>query len=184
MFKSHLSESSIGSVSLNTLENTQRRSGGRVNIEPFGRMKPLQKQTPTDYNDALKGINEETLLSKAYFSKENIQIIQNALRKGVYELSKGKFIIPEQNVDEIKKIMRTFFLENSRHLPHHIPQQIQELNNDVIEYCVPMIYNECIAHVHYLDEIRLPYTPMSRPVLSTTKGGQVLERKFENISIF
>ena len=45
-------------------------------------------------------------ISDLYFSKENIQIIQNGLRAGVYKKSNGSYVIDEQNHDELMIIMR------------------------------------------------------------------------------
>ena len=73
-------------------------------------MKKYQlKNKSTDYRGALNGELEESQLSKLYFSAENIQIIQNALKSGVFKLSKERYKLPNQNVDNLKIIMRSFF---------------------------------------------------------------------------
>ena len=63
----------------------------------------------TEYREALNGNWQDSTLSKAYFSKNNIQIIQNAIRAGVYKLSKEQYIIAPQCVDTLKIIMRSIF---------------------------------------------------------------------------
>ena len=62
-----------------------------------------------DYNDALQGEIHDTKLSKAFFSFENQEIIQNGLRKGVYDLSQGKYLIDRQDPHVIQMVMRTTF---------------------------------------------------------------------------
>ena len=45
-------------------------------------------QVQTGYSDALTGDQVNTPLSMAFFCKENIQILQNGIRAGVYKLFK------------------------------------------------------------------------------------------------
>ena len=86
-----------------------QNSNGRVDIiQPPNSLqfdlqdKIITKTTP--YIDAVQGIYYNTVLSDAYFSAENVQIIQNGIRAGVNKKSKGKYIIKEQDVDTIKII--------------------------------------------------------------------------------
>ena len=55
--------------------------------------------------------SSDGLCSAAFFSKENIQIIQNAIKAGVYKLSNGNFVVGNQNEDTLKIIMRSIYLE-------------------------------------------------------------------------
>ena len=65
----------------------------------------------------------------AFFSAENIQIIQNAIKAGVYHGSKSQFVIGNQDEDTLKIIMRSTFLQYSSNNPVNITQQIQSLND-------------------------------------------------------
>ena len=71
---------------------------GRVNIEQpstdvLFNLKDKIAVKSSDYRDALTGTIVKTNLSNAYFSKENVDIIQNGIRAGVYNLSKGSYIL-------------------------------------------------------------------------------------------
>ena len=66
---------------------------------------PVDKKA-TEYNDAMTGNWSSTILSKAFFSAENIQIIQNAIKAGVYHNSKGTYVIGDQDEDTLKIVMR------------------------------------------------------------------------------
>ena len=123
----------------------------------------------SSYKDALKGTFEDNILSKCYFSKENIQIIQNAIRYGVYTKSNQKYLIKEQNVDTLKIIMRSIYLQNSKNQPTDITGQIQQLNNLVIEYCVKQIYGEADGYIKYKRDVSTMSVPMSLPVSSSYK---------------
>ena len=107
------------------------------------------KNKSTDYRGALNGELEERQLSKLYFSAENIQIIQNALKSGVFTLSKERYKLPNQNVDNLKIVMRSFFLDYAKFHPDNITKQIEELNKLVIDYSVPKLYNEAVSYEKY-----------------------------------
>ena len=99
----------------------------------------------------------------AFFSKENIQIIQNAIKAGVYETSNHQYVIGIQNCDTLKIIMRSVFLQSSVNLPNNITSQIQALNDLVVEYCVKHIYSEAQAYINYKRDVSTMYTPIDRP---------------------
>jgi len=144
---------------------------GRVNIiEPpapdalFKMQERLAvKNKSTEYRDALSGIWEDNLLARAYFSAENIQIIQNGLRAGVYEMSQNKFIIAPQNIDTLKIVMRSIYLQFAEHREEDIPGQIARLNRQVLNYCVPTVYGEAVGYQKYrLDQSTL-VVPLALP---------------------
>ena len=51
------------------------------------------------------------VLSDTFFSSQNIQLLQNSIRAGVYNMSNGKFTIGPQDCDTLKIIMRSIFLQ-------------------------------------------------------------------------
>ncbi len=114
-------------------------SNGRVDIlGPIGPQFQLSDKIPikqcVSFRDALTGQWTDTLLSCTFFSKENIQILQNAIRKGVYDRSNGQYVIAPQNCNELKIIMRSIFLQHANNLPCDIKNQIITLNNLVTEF--------------------------------------------------
>lgn len=115
-------------------------------------------------NNAMLGNLTESSLSIAFFSKQNIRIIQNAIRAGVYEVSNHQYMIDNQDGDSLQIIMRSIFLQSSVNLPNNITEQIKNLNNLVIEYCVKHIYSEAQAYINYKRDVSTMYHPMDRPV--------------------
>ena len=112
-------------------------SNGRVDIlgpigPQFNFADKIPLKTCVSYRDALSGSWTDTLLSTLFFSEENIKILQNAIKRGVYERSSKQFIIGEQNCDELKIIMRSIYLQDSTNLPYDIKHQISTLNNLVL----------------------------------------------------
>jgi hypothetical protein len=109
---------------------------------------------------------EETPLSRAFFSTENIQILQNGIRAGVFYKSNGSYIIGPQDCDSLRIIMRSIFLQHSVNLPTNITQQIQSLNQMVLDYCIQHVYSEAIGYMNYLHDISTLPTPLANPILS------------------
>lgn len=116
------------------------------------------------FRDPLIGIWDSTLLSKTFFSKENMQIIQNGIRAGVYEMSEKKNIIPEQDCDSLKIIMRGFFLQYAKNQPNNISQQVCELNQIVLDYSIPKVIGELESYQKYLNDVSTLVKPLARPI--------------------
>jgi hypothetical protein len=144
---------------------------GRVNIvEPPSPNVQFQiqekiaiKNKATEFREALGGIWETNALSQVYFSAENIQIIQNALRAGVYKMSGDQYIIAPQNVDTLKIIMRSIYLQYAEHYENDITGQVRRLNQLVLDYAVPSVYNETIGYVKYCKDQSTIVVPLELP---------------------
>ena len=145
------------------------KANGRINLlEAHNHMALYDRASskPASFHDALTGSWEETPLSRAFFSSENQQILQNGIRAGVYKMSSGRYSIAQQSFDEIKIIMRAIYLQNSANMPGNITAQIADLNNAVLKYTVPMVYNEAKGYLVYLRDASTLVVPMSAPVNS------------------
>ena len=158
---------------------------GRINILTHDRnniMFKMKDNIPVnskkDFRGAMTGNWYNTRLSDVFFSKENIQILQNGIRKGVYELSNKQFIISEQNEDELKIIMRSIFLQYSKNLKNNIKEQISSLNNLVLNYAINQVYSESIGYIKFKYDVSTMYEPISRPVLSRTNDKQLELKKW------
>jgi hypothetical protein len=120
------------------------------------------------YHDALQGNMYDTVLSSAYFSGENQDILQNAIRKGVYDKSNGKHLVSRQDPDGLKSIMRSIFLQHSPNNPNNITDQIKMLNKLVIEYAVPRVYSNVESYLHYRNDSENIHEPIARPTMTKT----------------
>ena len=105
-------------------------------------------------NDMLRGNWEKTSLSQGFFSADNVELLQNRIRKEVYDKSQPKgYMIDKQSVEELKIIMRAIYLQYARNLPKDIPAQIDDLNKKVIDWSVPHILS-AVDHYHfYINDI-------------------------------
>ena len=123
------------------------------------------KNKSTSYYSALLGNDwEDNLLARVFFSAENIQIIQNGLRAGVYAMSSEKIVIPPQNIDQLKIIMRSTYLQYSEHLASDITKQVERLNKIVWDFVVPSVYNEAIGYKKYMEDQSTLVVPLELPL--------------------
>jgi len=144
---------------------------GRVNIaepeDPNVKFKMHEKNAVKNkasaYFDALTGNLECNVLAQVFFSAENIQIIQNGLRAGVYERSKGNIVVPEQNIDALKIIMRSTYLQHAEHYPTHIKEQVVKLNQIVLDYAIHDVYEEAIGYMKYTQDQSTLVVPLELP---------------------
>lgn len=149
---------------------------GRVNIiqtpdisKLFDMYDKIPANQCTTYRDALIGQWDETPLSKAYFSKENMQIIQNGIRAAVYYKSNQQYIVEPVDCDKLKTVMRSVYLTHSANQPYNIPQQIEQLNKIVMDYCVFQVYSEAQGYINYRRDVSTLAVPLSTPIVERQK---------------
>jgi len=155
-------------------------ANGRVNIlnQTTSSVFNLYDKIPVDqkvtsYRNALTGNLESSVLSTAFFSAENIIILQNSIIAGVFKNSKGRFRIGYQDEDTLKIIMRSVFLQHSSNLTNYITQQVEALNKLVTDYCIPQICGEANAYIKYKNDVSTLAVPLQRPI--TTYQNNTLE---------
>ena len=114
--------------------NNYKSSNGRIDIinktqgPDISNLFAIYDKIPANqcatFREPTLGQWDETPLSKTYFSKENIQIIQNGIRLGVYQKSNNQYIVAPQDCDALKIIMRSVFLQHATNQPQNISGQI------------------------------------------------------------
>jgi hypothetical protein len=125
------------------------------------------------FRNATEGLWSSSSLSNAFFSQQNIQIIQNAIRAGVYNRSNGQYTIGPQDCDSLKIVMRSVFLQNSANQPNNITQQIIQLNKIVLDYCIQQVYGEAQGYMKYIDDASTLVVPISHPVMANDNDRQL-----------
>lgn len=103
-------------------------------------------------------------LSMAFFSSQNMKIIHNGIRAGVYEKTNQKYIIDHQDVDQLKFVMQSVFTQHALHNTTNIPQQIESLNKIVLNYCIHQVYSELRGYLQYIHNISTMHTPNDHPI--------------------
>lgn len=147
-------------------------AGGHAEVPGFGYRTKTEKSFATD---AMRGNWEVNALSKAFFSNENARVIQNGIRKAVYDKSgPKKYVIDDQSADELTIIMRTIYLQYAQNLPHDIAGQILDLNEKVMNWSVPHILSAVDHYNYYLNDISHMPVPLSRSVSLSSAGTKSL----------
>ncbi len=159
--------------------NTHKTFNGRVDIinktqgpdisNLFSMYDKIPANQCVSFREPTIGQWDETPLSKAYFSKENIQIIQNGIRSGVYKKSNKQYTVSAQDCDTLKIIMRSVFLQHAANQPNNISGQIEQLNQIVLDYCIHHVYSEAQSYMKYLYDVSTLAVPMSTPIVESQK---------------
>ncbi len=161
-------------MNLNEVRTPMWKYNGRVDIvtpDPHAlfAMKSMSKipaKQCATYRDALEGIWDENMLSKAFFSQQNIQILQNGVRAAIYEKSNKQYVVAQQSCDQLDIIMRSIFLQHAANQPDNITQQIVELNKIVIDDVVQRLYGEVQGYLKYLYDASTLVVPIAHPVMA------------------
>lgn len=124
--------------------------------------------------ESLYGIQETSTLNHLFFSKKNMDIIQNMIRYNVFIKSEEKYIIDKQSDIELQIIMRGIYLQYSPNLETNIKQQLEYLDKLVTDYAVAQIIPEVEQYFGYMKEIEYMPQPIDLPVNLSSKGSRSL----------
>jgi hypothetical protein len=155
-------------------------SNGRVDLKSpntsilFNMYDKIPANQPTTFRNPTLGLWNETQLSNCFFSKENIQIIQNGIRVGVYTKSNNQYIIGSQDNDSLKIIMRSIFLQYAANKKNNITSQIEELNRMVLNYCIESVYGEAQGYIKYLYDASTLVVPISHPIMANNSDKELV----------
>ena len=144
---------------------------GRVDIKSQNTTKLFQMYDKipahqcTTFRNPTEGLWDETTLSRVYFSYENIQLLQNGIRAGVYKKSKGQYTIGPQDCDSLKIIMRSIYLQHASNLPNNVKAQVTELNKMVLNFCIQQVYSEAQSYMKYINDVSTLAVPIAHPVM-------------------
>lgn len=145
---------------------------GRVDIKTpntkdlFSMYDKIPANQCATFRNPTEGLWDESSLSLAFFSYENIRILQNGIRAGVYKLSNHQYIVGDQDCDSLKIVMRSVYLQNAANKPTHVTNQIHALNQLVLNYCIQQVYSEAQGYLKYLSDASTLVVPIARPVMA------------------
>lgn len=157
----------------------QMRNNGRV-IDVKMPTKPYQMFTENNNcndkfkNNALQHIQQKSPLSMTYFSEANMDRVQNMIRYQVWLGSQKRHIISKQSPIELEIIMRSIYLQHARNLPCKIGEQVHELNQMVVSWCVQRILSEVDQYLGYLQNLDTLPQELDLPKNLSSKGTRTL----------
>ena len=140
-------------------------------------MKMIDHENETMKNfqvEALYGIQETSKLNQLYFSKQNMNNIQDMIRYNAFIKSEKKFVIDKQSDVELEIVMRSVYLQHSPNLPDKTKEQIEYLNKLVSDWCVGQIIPEVNQYIGYIKEIEYMPLPIDLPLNLSSKGSRSL----------
>ena len=115
----------------------------------------------TTSTDATKGIIEETLVTKIFFSPVNVKVINDTIRFYVYKTTDNQ--ISTQSDEQLYVIMRAILLEFGNLVPHDPLREVKRLNNKVVTKCVDEIITELKQYKGYIDDLAKLPVPLDNP---------------------
>ena len=154
-------------------------TNGRVDIKSpntsslFEMYDKIPSNQCVTFRNPTEGLWDNTMLSQAFFCRENINILQNGIRAGVYHRSNGQYTIGPQDCDSLKIIMRSVYLQNAANQPTNIVEQITELNKMVLDYCIQQVYSEAQGYIKYINDASTLVVPISHPVMADNTDRQL-----------
>ena len=120
------------------------------------------------------GSVERTLLNQLFFGAKNIDIVQNAVRRGVWLSTDKQALIGRQPDSDLVLAMRTVYFDKARNLPDHIPEQIAELNAAVVKKVLPTILANVAQYRAYMTKVDSPLEPIPRSLDVSSTGTRTL----------
>jgi hypothetical protein len=138
------------------------------------------KKRSTNSSLALKGENYKACdvkdeLSDMFFSGENMKRLQKMIKKEIFEKTKGKYRLDEDQDDmDLLVAMRGVYMNEARFLPYKIKHQIKDLNRKVILNIVPDMITNIKQYYSYIKEINEPIKPIMRPLNVNNAGRRTL----------
>lgn len=153
-------EKSANNGRINLLTNTEQMVKNRINL--FERTQPVNKAT--DYRNPTSTILQDTKLSTMYFSAKNIQYIQDTLKEAVYERSNHQYRLLPQNEDDLKIIMRGYYLQYVENDIGNEAAEMKRINGLVLAFLIPRLLNESEGYAKYIRDQSTLVMPFDRAV--------------------
>ena len=121
--------------------------------------------------------HSSTPLNSVFFSKDNMDTLQSEIQRRVSDLSQGKYDIGRQSDDDLRIVMRSYYLMFGRNDPSNVAGELSELNTRVIQYCAGKIYSEVDFHQFYLKDLEEFAPAIANPVNTQIYGTRYGELK-------
>lgn len=147
-----------GAATYNGITNIAGRTRSNLARERADFSRIHTRNQPFDALAVIGDHVEPTPMMRAFFSKENMRIIQNGICAEVYRLSgPDRYIIPYQNASLVSERMRDEFLAGLPYDPRTAREDIRRLNSYVVEGEAKCILRNIAFQQHYKEQVsRMP----------------------------
>lgn len=120
-------------------------------------------------------IHTATPLNQSFFSEANVQHLQDEIRYRVWEKSGKKHVIDQQRPDDLKTIMRAYYLQYQINVEANAAKELADLNERVLQFCVDDILGSINMYLYNRNQILNYPDQISRPInpsIYGTKGAE------------
>ena len=115
---------------------------------------------------------QPNVLNTAFFSTDNVQLIQKALQDAVRkELNVN---IDRQNDRDLLVIMRAVY-GTTQVTSETIAKQVQRLNSSVLSHILPQVITGVKSYQYFQKDQVSPVIPLSHGIATSSKGNNTLE---------
>jgi hypothetical protein len=136
------------------------------------------KPIDSDMRRQLVGtMHKSTPLNDIFFSSSNLDLLQSRIQEQVFQMSGSKHRIDRQNDDDLKLIMRSYYLMFGKNDPTRISQDLEDLNARVVGYASAKIFSELDFYLFYRKDIEDFAPPIANPMNSSVYGTRSGELK-------
>lgn len=157
-----------------------RKSNGRIdathfnNLTSYNLFEETNKNLDSFASQAIRHLHSESKVGEVFFSKQNIEALQQGIRYSVFVKTEKKFNIDNQSETDLQVIMRSIYLQYCKNLDYDILCQVKDLNAKVLDYCIPKILAELNHHISFINDISYLPVPMDRGQHVSTSGSKFL----------
>jgi hypothetical protein len=174
------SKLSFSGLSGNFSDRVAEYKNGRVILNDGQHYVPYETYTGSsqpeiNFNDTMKGLPQQTKVSILYFSKENVDLIQQEIIKNVYQQI-GE-VISRQSDLNLQIIMKSYYLQYGKNLSCQVKEQVNELNQMVIKECTRIIIPNIQQTIGYRRDLTKMPTTLDRPINLSQSGTKMLYDK-------
>jgi hypothetical protein len=150
--------------------------------ELSARQYSLYEEKPVLHNSDIRqeligNVHCPTPLNTTFFSRSNIDYIQQAIQDQVFSMSGNKHRIDRQNDDDVKLIMRSYYMMFGRNNPSTVESDLADLNARVVGYSSAKIFSELDFYLFYRQDIAEFAPPIANPMDVHVKGTRTGELK-------
>jgi hypothetical protein len=146
-----------------------------MTYKPYKEGQPIFGHEPR--NDLIGHLHKSTPLNTVFFSKENIDVLQDKIAEHVWLMSNKQYRIDRQSDDDLQIIMRSYYLMFGENNDSRVAQELEDLNRRVIGYSSAKIYSELEFYQFYRKDIEDFAPPIAGPVNTQVYGTRTGELK-------
>lgn len=127
-------------------------------------------------SDLIGHIHKATPINEVFFSRSNIDKLQSDIQEQVYRMSGNKYQIDKQDEQQLKIIMRSYYLMYAKN-DGAVAEDLADLNARVVGYAAAKVYSEVDFHQFYVQDLEVFAPPIANPMNVGVYGTRTGELK-------